>query len=230
MTEEYNAIEAPPVDPLGDDGLLPTPALNPPAPQPDAHLGTIEGVSAPMSDSGTVRLSFILSSDHTGTSDFEYTLFPPMDFVNNYSAVFEALASDPDGSKGLLAELLPEIPGGEKDASGKWLPGQAPNLQLSKFLRTVANKNGDAILQRIQAIAKKQGRTMAALGIARPQTWEAYVEALNRLLAGTRVVFTRFLQKSEQFGDRLRVGGLQDPEVVDNPKLNKKYRRLYLNE
>lgn len=101
------------------------------------------------------------------------------------------------------------------------LPSEDKNNQLGSYVRTIQNDKGDADFQKLRAIAANQGITSADRGLTKPATFADYVENMNKLLSGLRVIVVRRPGKDD-YADRLEVAAVYGPEVKDEP--GKKFR------
>lgn|SRR6185369_2864204 len=144
------------VDDVFDTGSIPVPPAD-----PDAHLGTIEGVTQVTFDSGSVAIDIGLKASDTPGLDTQKRLFIPKAFVED---IFCDKAS------------LPEIKG---------------NNQKFLYRTAIANDDGTADIQELLKIAKENGRTSSSLGLKKAENFDDYVTNLAAMLTGIEVVFVR---------------------------------------
>lgn len=143
-------------DDVFDTGSLPVPPAD-----PDAHIGTIEGVTKETFDSGAVAIQIALRATDTPGLDTQLRIFPPKMFVAD---IYVDKAS------------LPEDEG---------------NNQRFQYRTSIANDDKTATIQELLAIAKEAGRSSSSLGLQRAEDFDHYVSNLTAMLTGLEVVFVR---------------------------------------
>jgi hypothetical protein len=172
--------------------------------RPDAHKGSIIAVTqyeAPNTGSKAVQVH--LQSNDTGGQD-EYTIWVPKPFAENTGAF-------------LRRELgIEDLSAGTPDPDR---PGKLKGNERGQYGAAIKNSAGDASIQVLLSIASKSGRRPTA-GL-KIETFEEYVEELNKLLEGVEVVYTRRPQVTEENPRGfLHVTRVLFPEDVEsNPKL-----------
>ena len=184
------------------DDLIRTPTIKLPPPKPTAHRSEITGVERRDFDSGAVAMQIHLHFQDNDKDD-NYTLFMPALFVENFAEVVEA----PENT----------LPNEEGDKER----GVKGNKQLDQFLRNVASGDRTAVLQKLGAIAKSQGRSRTTLQLTDyPTTFDEFVEQNAAILSGVEVIaLCRPDRNAEpQFANTLRVQSLIDPAILDDPK------------
>lgn len=194
---------------LGDD-IIQTPALPALVSEPDAHLATISGVSSNTYDSGATSLDIKATSQHTG-SELTLNVWLPSGFVENIQV-------DP--------LTLPEEEGDEE-------AGIKKNKQRSSYARNIKNTKETATLQKFLKMAADNGRTISALGLKAPTTFEQLVDTLDLLLRDIQVVVLRrpdLKSEDSAYYGQLRVRSMSSPEIIDNAKALKGYRKLWEEE
>lgn len=205
------------------DDVLATPELEAAPKEADVHRGSITAVESQHFDSGATAIKVSLTSIDTGADD-SLSIFVPKTFAENTGAFL-----DPATAAQALASLPTVPPEGkkmsERDQYARAISCSGPK---NKDGSPATDKEtgevipGDAQVQTLIHIAKKQGRTLT--GATRPTNFEEYVGLLSSLLTGVEVVFSRTPDKNEgPFKGRLRVNGIFGPETVSNPKRFKKY-------
>jgi hypothetical protein len=186
-------------------GLFPSSAPpEKPVPTPQAHRGTITGVTVGVSkEKGTRFLQFSYKSLDTAADDV-LSVFPPQAYIDN-------VLIDP-------ATLSDETVINEN--TGK--PGLS---ERQKYARNVRNTKGDGTIESIAKLAIDQGHTTNR---PLPRTFDQLAAYLNELTTGTEVIALLRAQGGDgDFADRLRVIRFADPANRDNPKFFKGYRKLW---
>ena len=184
-------------NPMVED-VLDTPALKLPPTPAEAHQGKIDGVTLDRFESGATAITFAVTSVNVPTVSDTIRLFLPAGFV-------EDIHVDPST-----------------------LPTEEKNNQQQQYAIGVKNTDGTATLQEIRRIAYEQGRTTE--GLEKPETIDDFVAALNHLVVGMDVVFTRrpnTKAEDPRFRNRLQGSSILNPNVVNNPKMLKKYVKLW---
>lgn len=195
---------------IGTD-LISAPVLPQLLQDADVHRASIKSVESSEFDSGAVSIDVTATSEETG-ADLQYRIFVPRDFAANIDV-------DPA-----------DLPEDEGDKAA----GVPPDKQRSQYIRSIQNKQGKAKVQVLLALAKEQGRTVSALHITKPTSFDEYVSALNALLQGIDVLVLRNPDKRDPESDfygQLRVTRFESPSVLSDEKrlsaLRKRYRLLY---
>lgn len=191
-----------------DADLLDTPEIEMPIPPPDALRATIEAVTEQTFDTGSVGIVVSLKGIDValGGPSETYTIFPPVEFVENAAEFFAGTMTGAD-----LSEV---VPAGKK---------QSPR---QRYGAVISNTDGDAEIQKLRTIAKNAGRKPTA----RPVDFTTFVETLNELLAGVEVVVTRRADEKNEnpaFRRTLKIRGIFDISVVNDPKALKNYTKLW---
>jgi len=179
---------------------LDTPELVVPPPEQDAHRGRINGVEVENYDTGSSAIVISLQSIDAGFEE-KMKIFPPKSFVEDVNV-------DPN--------TLDDVPAAGKKQS-----------ERQRYAQVVSNSDKNAELQRLRSIATGQGRRYSG---PRPSTFAEYVAALNSVLLGCSVVFTRQPDTKAEgtFKNRLRVNGVYDEStIINDPKALKKYRKAW---
>lgn len=182
------------------DDILSTPTLKLPPTVPEAHQGTVEGVTFEEFESGSCAIQFALASQNVPTVTDRVSLFIPKMFA-------EDIHVDPTA--------LPA------DSANK-------NNQQQQYAIGIANEDGTATLQELRRIAYEQGNTTE--GLEAPKTIEEFVGVLSHLLTGVSVVFTRrpnTKAEDPRFRNRLQGSAIMSPNVANNPKALKKYTKMW---
>ena len=180
------------------EDVLSTPTLTLPPTPAEAHQGKIDGVTFDQFDSGASALTFAVSSTNVPSVTDTIRVFLPKGFA-------EDIHVDPST-----------------------LPAEEKNNQQQQYAIGVANSDGTATLQEVRRIAYEQGRTTE--GIDAPTTIEEFATVLNHLLVGVDIVFTRrpnTKAEDPRFRNRLQGGSILNPNVVNNPKMLKKFVKLW---
>lgn len=188
------------IDGLQQD-ILSTPTLALPPTPSEVHQGKVDGVTYEEFESGASAIKFALSSDNVSGVTDELALFLPKGFA-------EDIHVNPA-----------DLPTGDAEGKGN---------QQQQYSIGIANTDGTATLQELRKIAYGQGRTLE--GQNAPTNIEEFVGVLNDLLTGINVVFTRRPNKKAEdprFRNRLRAGGIMDPATANNPKMFKKYVKMW---
>lgn len=172
----------------------------------DAHRAKIAGVGTKTFDSGTTAVQIQFESIDTGAGgrDFTLSLFPPVEFF----------AAEYWNEQGFNAEALSRESPGLND-SGR--PKQSP---AQSYARNISNSKGTGEIQNLIAIAEKQGRTPAALGLSTPTNSDEYIAVLNAVLVDTEVVIVRRPETNAdpRFDGELKIKRVLEPESATNPK------------
>lgn len=171
-------------------------------PNPELHRGRITGVQwIENTNTEGGRLQIGLESLDTGV-ETEFSIFPPLTFVENMYAPIEAFST--------------EKPYNEET-------GKFGFSEFDNYSRLIKNEAGTSVLQELTKIAIAQGRTPAA---EKPETLEEWAAQYNALLTDVTCVFTRSADKNPrdvQYASVLRVRRIMSPDIVDNPKRMKYY-------
>lgn len=180
-----------------------TPSFDAPIPPPEIHQGIITGVLW-MENNNRPGGRFVvgLRSNNTGI-EAEYTIFPPLPFVNDIYAPAEAYST--------------EAPFNEDT-------GREGISESASYARNIKNNQGTATLQVLMSIAYAQGKTTT---LAAPDNIVEFTNVLNDLLSGTQVIFTRSVDKTPNdpaFASTLRVRRIMSPEIASNSKRMKYYQ------
>lgn len=154
---------------------------------PDAHRGTIEGVSYTVFDSGWSCLDIAVKSDDVPGVSGSMRQFIPAAFVENIEIKVADLSND------------------RSDMSNK-----------GQFEEAIKNEDGTALVQTLRGIAAEAGRDPVQLGLVPATDIDSYVENLSKLLTGVEIVFVRRPGK-DAFKKRLEVKRIYPRSVVDNP-------------
>lgn len=172
----------------------------------DAHRAKITGVGTKTFDSGSTAVQIQFESIDTGAGgrDFMLSLFPPVEF-------FDPANWGPDGFN--AAGLSRESPGLNDSGRPKQSPAQG-------YARAISNSKGTGEIQQILAIAEKQGRTPAALGLTVPTSPDEYIAGLNAILVDTETVIVRRPENNAdpRFDGELKIRRVLEPETIHNPK------------
>jgi len=155
MFDEETVVTEGEVD-FFDTGSVPVPPA-----EPDAHRGTIEGVTIETFESGSTAIRVGLRSIDIPTLDTYQRLFPPKMFV---------------------ADIY---------VDKSTLPAEEGNNQLFSYRTNIKNDDGTGAVQQLVELAKKAGRSPEGQGLVRAKNFEQYVDNLNKLLIGLEVVFVR---------------------------------------
>jgi hypothetical protein len=177
--------------------------------QKDAHRASLDSMELETFDSGATGLIFQL---HSIDEDFDarYSIFLPPLFVEN-----------------------PNITPDE-------LPDEEGDKQRTNYAIGISNSQRNATLQVLRQIAVAQ-KPEAAKELAPPKGQPKTYKDINdffdqhrTLLAGIELVFSRRPQRAKnrdgtpnEFAGRLEVKGIHPPEVVNNPKMFKGYRKSW---
>lgn len=180
------------------EDVLSTPALTLPPTPAEAHQGKIDGVTFDQFESGASAFTFAVSSQNVPSVSDTIRVFLPKGWAENIHV-------DPTT-----------------------LPAEEKNNQQQQYAIGISNSDHTATLEEVRRIAYEQGRTTE--GFAAPNTVEEYAEVLNSLLVGVDIVFTRrpnVKAEDPRFRNRLQGSGILNPNVVNNPKMLKKYVKLW---
>lgn len=157
---------------------------------PEAHQGIIKGVEVFTAKAGWIGIKVNLQSIHN-TRLYSVVYWPPIEYVND-------IYVSPD-------ELSCEIAPGEK---------LSPRY---RYTAVISNRNKDADLQQLKAIASNAGKT--AMDVKVPVTdFGSLVKAFDDLLVDVPVVFVF---------DGLHVLRIRDGETANNPKMYRKLKRMW---
>ena len=197
MSEEMNDTET--GEEIQDPfALLGSTPMEVEAPTPQAHRGTVEGLSLETFDSGATAIKFALKSVDTG-ADHEYTLFLPLDFVAD-------IHLDPTD-----------------------LPSEKGNNQKMSYTIGISNSDQTATMQELRTFAAAQNRTLPE-DVEAPTNISEWSDLHAAIFTGIELVYLlRPDTKADEpaFRNRLRVTGFRSIDVVGNPKMLKKYRRMW---
>jgi hypothetical protein len=201
--------------------FLETPAAKMAARPNEIHQGTITSISVETAKTGTKSFLVNLQSKDTGAA-FRFNIYPPADFFNPALWTNGKFSSD---------ALSKESPGINDRGKPKQSPYQRYGATIASTEATVL-PNGTyskfADVQLLRQLATDEGRT---IHIATPPvSGEDFGPLLNELVSGVNVVFTLVLEKSEEYGDRLKVGKILSPTVIQQANFDKQYPALYVDQ
>jgi hypothetical protein len=202
---EEAAAEAAAGDPFGE-AFPETPELFIPPPDPQAHRGVIQGVEIFEAQTGSVGIKVNLKSVDVADVEESLTYWPPALYVENIYATPDDYSTD--------------VPEGKR---------QSPR---QRYGAVIANSKKTADLQVLKALAADAGKTSADLNGHQVTDFSSLVEALNILLSGVPVVFTMQVEKNSDpaFADRLKINRIAGIKTADNPKLYKKFKKMWTEQ
>lgn len=199
-----------------------------PAPQSDAHRGTISSISTKEnSETGSVTVLVALESTDTDQSH-TFKFWPPKEFfqeeywVNGLGGVKDLLPTEPEEGK-------------KQSASQSFARNVASNTATGTE-KTDANPAGihakDGVIQRLRKIAAYEGRTARGVGITVvPTSGTEYIEQLNTLCSGLSVIYKRVPDKQDgELTGFLKVQDILPQYVLDDPKADARYFKGVLKQ
>jgi len=174
--------------------MLPdTPELVVPPPDPEAHRGTITGVTREDASTGSVGIKISLTSTDTGLQT-ELIIWPPKQFVDDITVDPTTLSDEP-------------VPGKK----------QSPKERYGQVVRN-STKTGE--IQKLLALASEQDRHASQVPTEFDTFVALLDELLSGLQC---VFTRRVEKNNDpQFTDRLKVATIESINTVDNPKKFKK--------
>lgn len=170
-------------------GFIVTESYVVPPATPKKHRGTITGVTALVTKTGSTAILVTAHSDDNGR-DYEQKIWPPIEWIEN-----PRLTQDTkfvvNGQEVKFRDL--PIREGKKQT-----PAQ-------RFGSAISNSKGTGDVDRLLQVAKTAGRTAQAAYT----TFTDFIEQFNTLLAGTPVIFTTKEGKNDdpQYQAREEVNG-----------------------
>ena len=193
MSESTTEVQSPETSFLSE--VLETPELKLPPEVADAHRVKITGVNAKTTDSGATAIVVDMESLETGSS-LTRQIWLPEEFVDDIHVNPDSISDD--------------VPEGKK---------QSPR---QRYGATVQNSRGTAELQKLIAVAQREGRASKRS----VSDFDDFVEFLSDMLTGIEAVATRRPQKSEnaQYDGRLEVNRILSGSIIFDPKASKTLR------
>lgn len=179
-----------------------TPELEVPVPDPQAHRGTIEGVSRRDADTGTVGIQVDLKSIDTGLTD-NLTIWLPKVFSD-------------------------DIHVNPLDISDVPAPGKKQSPK-ERYGQVVHNKKNNAELDKLLAIAAEADRVPAGVPADLDEYVAMLNELLTGVQV---VFVRRVERNSDpQFADKLKVQRIESITTADNDKFYRKgFRKMWLEQ